>query len=73
MAISCSNFKRSYYKNDSYEWKDDLTSDFVTDNGSYTPFNPVGDAGYISAITNGFAALRSEVITDQDFKDKQNS
>lgn len=51
-----------YYENDSYEWKDDLTSDFVTANNSYAPFNPIGDVGYISAITNGMAALKNNVI-----------
>jgi hypothetical protein len=50
-----------YYENDFYEWKDDLTSDFVTENNNYAPFNPIGDAGYISAITHGFAAVQNTI------------
>jgi hypothetical protein len=48
-----------YYENDFYEWTEDLTSDFVTENPSYSPFNPLNTSGYVTAITNGIAAVKS--------------
>ena len=48
-----------YYENDFYEWKEDLTSDFVTENSSYSPFNPLNTSGYVTVITNGIAAVKT--------------
>jgi hypothetical protein len=50
-----------YYENDMYIWQDDLTSDFVTANDQYAPFNPLTDSGYVTAITNGIAAVKSTI------------
>lgn len=50
-----------YYENDFYEWREDLTSDFVTENPSYSPFNPLNTSGYITVITNGIAAVKNTV------------
>jgi hypothetical protein len=50
-----------YYENDFYVYEEDLTTDFSTENTSYSPFNPLTDAGYITAITNGIAALKSSI------------
>ena len=50
-----------YYLNDFYVWEEDLTSDFVTENPSYAPFNPLGDTGYITAITNGIGPLKNDI------------
>jgi hypothetical protein len=50
-----------YYENDLYVWQDDLTSDFVTTNPEYVPFNPLGDTGYITCITNGVAAVKTSI------------
>lgn len=51
-----------YYENDAYVWLDDLTSDFVTENINYAPFNPIGDTGYITCISNGLAAVKADII-----------
>ena len=50
-----------FYENDFYVYEEDLTSDFKTENTGYAPFNPLVDSGYITAITNGIAALKSDV------------
>lgn len=50
-----------YYENDFYVYEEDLTSDFTTENTEYSPFNPLTDAGYITAITNGIAAVKSTI------------
>lgn len=51
-----------YYENDFYVWKEDLTSDFVAENSSFSPFNPIGDSGYVTAITHGFAAVKKTAV-----------
>lgn len=51
-----------YYTNDFYEYKDDCTSDFSTENPSYTPFNPLTDTGYITVITHGIAPVKKGVV-----------
>lgn len=52
-----------YYLNDFYTWEENLTSDFSTENVSYTPFNPLTDAGYIVAITSGIAAVKTSIVS----------
>lgn len=52
-----------YYENDFYEWKEDLTSDFTTENSLYAPFNPLNTEGYLTVITSGIAALKSDIIS----------
>lgn len=52
-----------YYENDFFVWKEDLTSDFTTENTSYAPFNPLGDSGYITAITNGIAPVKKSITS----------
>lgn len=49
------------YENDFYEWKDDLSSDFTTENTSYAPFNPLTDTDYITAISHGIAAVKKSI------------
>lgn len=50
-----------YYWNDMYLWQEDLTSDLTTYDEAYTPFNPLTDKGYITAITHGLAAVKQSI------------
>lgn len=50
-----------YYENDYWVWNEDLTGNQTTENLSYTPFNPLGDSGYITAFTNGISAVKKSI------------
>ena len=49
-----------YYENDTYIWQNDTTSN-LDSNPDYVPFNPLSDAGYITCVINGLAAVKASI------------